>query len=526
MGRNYKPGDVIKGSVSSYEILEQLNRGAMAFAFSAKDVNSGGTVFLKKYISPKPSVEWYSGWVDYQQEMKRRINNTDLKHRTLKMLDFFEAAHPKSSKPNDPKQQLFHQVFEFITDGSDLRGRLESNPSWEVRQKDALVFVVLLDQLHAEDIVHTDLKPENVFVKDVEVRGRLVGQIKLIDMDFSVLSDKTPPWDGHSGYVGTPGYMSPEHLRGEIPTEASDAFTAGLILYELLTGTHPYEAAEKESVLGYTASRPSFLGTFDNGNDDEIGELLYRLLDPNGANRPTLTEVRASMMPRTESRPHSRMAPKSSRPTPAPETRPSPTPSPAPTPAPTPAPVDTSAADAARERAEAEESAARAAREAEMAERRAREADRRRREAESEAEKRANHEAWLRESRARRAAKEAEEEAAAAAEAASSGPTALNLSVAGQSIRVGLTKRNINARWMSQYVGDDSKFWAQDAQLDFVREGTNQWFVVPNPSATNDTILNGRKITDRTPLNNGDVLGVGRESKGIIKTPITIEITR
>jgi eukaryotic-like serine/threonine-protein kinase len=52
-------------------------------------------------------------------------------------------------------------------------------------------------------------------------------RLKIIDMDFSFFTDKKAPWDGHEGYFGTPGYMSPEHMTRQVPGPASDVFTLG-----------------------------------------------------------------------------------------------------------------------------------------------------------------------------------------------------------------------------------------------------------------------------------------------------------
>jgi serine/threonine protein kinase len=60
-------------------------------------------------------------------------------------------------------------------------------------------------------------------------------------MDFSVLVDRRAPWHGYQGYVGSDNYRSPEHItRGAVPGLASDVFTCGLMLHELLAGVHPY----------------------------------------------------------------------------------------------------------------------------------------------------------------------------------------------------------------------------------------------------------------------------------------------
>jgi serine/threonine protein kinase len=482
----HKPGKIIKGDAASYEIITDLNQGAMAIAYSAKDLTSGETVFLKEYISPRPLKEWYSGWVNYQQEMRRRIDRTDLKHRTLKILDFFETSTREGK--TDRKYRRFFQVFEFITEGSDLRERLDTNPAWEVRQQNALIFVALLERLHAERIVHTDLKPENVFVKDqILADGKTVGVIKLIDMDFSVLSDQQPPWHGHNGYVGTPGYLSPEHLRGEIPTEASDVFTAGLILYEVLAGTHPYDSSSEEDVLAHRAQKPRFFGPFENGNDERIGELLHQMLSPNASARPSLSELKKELGPKRSS---ARIGTGGTRRPPPPPVEPPEAP--------------TSTEEAPRDEAKARRDAARA-----EAERIA--AAKSTAEAEEKAKRDSDLEAWRIKMRGIKKNPPDVEPL----------PTNLVLTINGNEIPLGITRNYCGQEWIEPYAGADARFWAKD-QFDLVKEN-NAWYVVPKDTP-NDTMLNNRKVTAKTALNDGDVLGVGKESKGIVKTPLSVRI--
>ena len=112
-------------------------------------------------------------------------------------------------------------------------------------------------------------------------------------MDYSILSDRKAPWDGFEGYVGTPRYFSPEHLKGQIPLEESDIFTCGIILYELLSkGGHPYDLSDadaySEAVLNYTAGYPELLDTFgDSHYDEAVSFTLYKMLSPSPEERPT-----------------------------------------------------------------------------------------------------------------------------------------------------------------------------------------------------------------------------------------------
>lgn len=236
-GIRFREGDRIKG----YTIKKTFDPGAFAFAGKAES-STGRLVFFKKYKRPGGSSPWLEGFIAYQTELKRRIQ-TDVAAKNLcyEFIEFFEMRKDGGTMP----LQAFYQVFEWVEGGKDLRkvlDELESNPlayDWNQRVIFARVMIAGILALHKAGVIHTDLKPENFYLlPEPAIAAKY--KLRVIDLDFSLLEDKQAPWHGVEGYVGTPGYMSPEHLAGSVvPTKASDVFTLGLILGELLGNGHP-----------------------------------------------------------------------------------------------------------------------------------------------------------------------------------------------------------------------------------------------------------------------------------------------
>ena len=245
MGYVAKVGDYVKGEKHTYQILAEINKGGFADAYKARS-DDGTIVFLKQYKSPSKLVPWFKPYFSYEAELNRRLKeDVVLQNATVYANEVFCSKVWKDDKHTLwTKNECLFQVFPFISGNTNLADMIQKGFKvfdWQKRLYACTVFAFALRKLHDADVIHCDLKPENVQVKlddTIAIKYRPL----LVDMDWSILSDKKAPWHGKQGYVGTVGYSSPEHLRDEAPLEASDVFTAAIIMCEVMANAHPFDS--------------------------------------------------------------------------------------------------------------------------------------------------------------------------------------------------------------------------------------------------------------------------------------------
>jgi serine/threonine protein kinase len=252
--------------IGRYELLSLLGRGGMGEVHLADDATLRRKVAIKLLPAPLTT--------DAQAVLR------------------FEQEARAASSLNHPNIVTIHEIGEV--DG----GRFIAMEFVEGQPLSALVgtpmpiaqLVPIARQLaqalavaHAAGIVHRDIKPENIML-------RPDGYVKLLDFGIARLVSPPPgTGDGVAVFatragvvVGTPRYMSPEQIRGEPATAASDVFALGSVLFELATGQH---ASERQFQTG-TSALPS---------DRALKHLIQRMLDQNPALRPRAPEIEAGL---------------------------------------------------------------------------------------------------------------------------------------------------------------------------------------------------------------------------------------
>lgn len=139
-----------------------------------------------------------------------------------------------------------------------------------------------LHACHEAGIVHRDFKPSNVLVETS------TGRPKVADFGIARLSDQ-PRMTGSNVTLGTPLYMSPEQFRGDPVDPRSDLFALGIVLYEVMTGRHPFldrpDMSDFELMARVTGKEPLPLTPQRDAYPPALEEIVLRLLQKNPGDR-------------------------------------------------------------------------------------------------------------------------------------------------------------------------------------------------------------------------------------------------
>lgn len=223
--------------LDSYELLAPLGKGGMGEVWRALDTRLGREVALK--VLPDAFASDLGRLERFRQEARTLAA---ISHPNL--VQVFEAGEWEG---------LPYLVMELL-EGETLRERMHGRPIPPKRAAEWAREVARgLAAAHEKGILHRDLKPENLFItKD--------GRVKVLD--FGLAKVQAPPADGqtdHAGFaetlsepgmvVGTPGYLSPEQVRGEPVDARSDLFSLGVVLWEMVAGGRPFQGGSAIEVM-------------------------------------------------------------------------------------------------------------------------------------------------------------------------------------------------------------------------------------------------------------------------------------
>lgn len=204
--------------LAEYEILKEVGRGGMGVVYQARHVRLGRIVALKMILG---------GALARAEDLKRFENEAaaaaHLQHSGI------VALYEVGAHDNQP-----YFSMEFIS-GSSLAQRLLVGPVPSRRAAKYMEAVAhAVHYAHTRGIIHRDLKPANVLLDDND-------QPKITDFGLAKLTASDSGQTRTGAVLGTPSYMSPEQANGRKDIgPATDIYSLGAILYELLTGKPPF----------------------------------------------------------------------------------------------------------------------------------------------------------------------------------------------------------------------------------------------------------------------------------------------
>ncbi|MDH4382667.1 MAG: serine/threonine-protein kinase [Gammaproteobacteria bacterium] len=255
--------------LGKYEVLREIARGSMGIVYLGHDMYIDRPVAIKVAHSDQ-------------------LDDEESGERYRKM--FFNEAHTagRLTHPNvisiydaGVEGEICYIVMEYVEGGQTLKPFCRSDNLLPLERVVEIGFKCAraLDYAHRQGVIHRDIKPTNILVRqDLDV--------KLADFSIAQLSKMDTTETLPLGLVGSPRYMSPEQISEEFITGQTDIFSLGVVLFELLTGRHPFYADNfSRLVQKILTEAPPRLTEFRSDAPPELERIVNRAMAKDRAER-------------------------------------------------------------------------------------------------------------------------------------------------------------------------------------------------------------------------------------------------
>ena len=259
----------IPKKLGKYQIIKELGRGSMGVVYEGHDPFTDHRVALK--VANKHSFKNKKSAEHYKKTFFNEAHTAGkLKHPNI--IEILDAG---------AEEDVCYIVMELVESGNTLKSYCKPENLLPYEQVVEIIFkcAKALDYAHRIGVIHRDVKPTNILLtKDLDV--------KFCDFSIAHLMTEEAETTMPTGFVGSPRYMSPEQAQEDMITNQTDLFSLGIVMYELLTGKHPF-AADGFSRLIYkiTNEKPPPLKNYRKDVPEILEKIIRHVLQKNPEKR-------------------------------------------------------------------------------------------------------------------------------------------------------------------------------------------------------------------------------------------------
>lgn len=232
-----------------YQLGQLVGRGGMAEVHIALDTRLGRTVAVKIMRADLAHDEIFLTRFRREAHSVAQMNNPNI-------VNIYDSGEEVVTLDNGQTEHLPYLIMEYVQ-GQTLRDIIKANGALSVSDTEHVMIGVLnaLEYSHRMGIIHRDIKPGNIMISEQ-------GIVKVMDFGIArALDDSATTMTKSQGVVGTAQYLSPEQARGENVDMRSDLYSAGCVLYEMLTGRPPFTGDSAVAIayqhVSEVAAKPS-----------------------------------------------------------------------------------------------------------------------------------------------------------------------------------------------------------------------------------------------------------------------------